>query len=161
MVEIREIRTEEYGFLWEMLHEAIYSPDVKLPKSIIYEAPLANYAASFGRTGDYGFVLATDTGLAGAAWVRLLKGENRGYGFVNEETPELSMAIEADFRGKGYGRQMLEKLIEKGAQVGYAQLSLSVDKRNKAFDLYQKAGFVTVSETDGSCIMVRRTTPAN
>jgi len=161
MIEIREIRPEDYDFLWKMLHQAIYSPAVKLPESVIYEPPLAHYAASFGRAGDYGFVLATDTTLVGAAWARRWSGENRGYGFVDEATPELAMAIQENFRGRGYGQQLLEKLIEKGAQSGYAQLSLSVDKQNRAFVLYQRAGFVTVSEISNSCTMVRKISRAD
>lgn len=78
MIEIREIQVDEYDFLWKMLYEAIYSPAQKLPESIIYEPPLARYAISFGQAGDYGFVLLVDGRLAGAAWTRLLTGENKG-----------------------------------------------------------------------------------
>ena len=155
-VEIQEIQAKDYGFLWKMLYEAIYSPDIKLPESIIYESSLANYATSFGREGDYGFVLTIEATLVGTAWVRLWNGKDQGYGFVDDATPELSMAIEKDFRGLGYGLQLLEKIIGRATELGYAQISLSVDKRNKAFNLYQKAGFITVRETDGSCVMVRK-----
>jgi GNAT superfamily N-acetyltransferase len=156
MLEIREIQPEDYDFLWTMLYEAIYSPNVQLPKSIIYETPLANYVASFGQAGDYGFVITNDAALVGAAWVRLLSGESRGYGYVDDTTPELSMAIEPGFRGRGYGRQLLEAIIAKASEVGFTQLSLSVDKRNRAYQLYQRAGFITVKETDSSCTMVRK-----
>ena len=67
MVKIREIQVDDYDFLWKMLYKAIYSPTIKLPESIVYEASLAKYASSFGRAGDYGFVLANDATLVGAA----------------------------------------------------------------------------------------------
>lgn len=156
MIEIREIQVDEYDFLWQMLYEAIYSPAQKLPESIIYEPSLARYTASFGQEGDYGFVLSADGYLVGAAWTRLLTGENKGYGFVDDSTPELSMAIEQDFRGKGYGQELVNRLIEKLREQGYNQLSLSVDKRNRAFNLYQRLGFRKVREEGNAYIMVRK-----
>lgn len=155
MIEIREIQAEEYDFLWKMLYKAIYSPDQQLHESIIYEPTLAKYAASFGQEGDYGFVLSANNNLVGAAWTRLLKGKDKGYGFVDDSTPELSVAIDEAFRGKGYGQSLIERLAEKLENQGYKQLSLSVDKQNRAFNLYQKLGFVIVSEAKTSCIMVK------
>lgn len=154
MVEIREIQVDDYDFLWKMLYEAIHSPTQKLPESIIYEPSLARYAVSFGQEGDYGFVLSADGNLVGAAWTRLLKGENKGYGFVDDSTPELSMAIEQDFRGKGYGQELVKRLIEKLQEQGYTQLSLSVDKRSRAFNLYQRLGFSVVREEETAYTMV-------
>lgn len=156
MIEIREIQVEDYDFLWRMLHQAIYNPAKKLPESIIYEPSLAKYAASFGQEGDYGFVLSADGNLVGAAWTRLLKRENKGYGFIDDSTPELSMAVEEKFRGKGYGQELLERLIQKLAAQRYTQLSLSVDKQNKAFHLYQRLGFAIVNETATSYTMVKK-----
>ncbi len=99
---------------------AIYSPDQLLPESIVHEPSLAKYAACFGqKEGDYGFVLFVDGRLTGAAWTRLFKAHNKGYGFVNDSTPELSMAIEPAFRGKGYGYKLVNKLIEKLQSNGY------------------------------------------
>lgn len=51
--------------------------------------------SGWGRAGDMGFV-AVDAGSGepiGAAWLRLLGGDERGYGYVDDETPELGMAV--------------------------------------------------------------------
>ncbi|MBC8153700.1 MAG: GNAT family N-acetyltransferase [Bacteroidetes bacterium] len=156
MVEIRRIRADEYDFLWKMLHQAIYSPAQILPESIVYEPSLARYAASFGKNGDYGFVLSADSRLVGAAWTRLLTGSSRGYGFVDESTPELSMAIEPIFRGKGYGQELVSKLIKELQDHGYAQLSLSVHKQNRAINLYQRLGFKVVCEDKTTYTMLKK-----
>ena len=156
MVEIREIQVDEHDFLWKMLYEAIYSPGHKLPESIINEPSIAKYAASFGQEGDYGFVLSADERLVGAAWTRLMKGENKGYGFVDDSTPELSMAIEQNFRGKGYGQELINRLVDKLRRHGYTQLSLSVDKRNRAFYLYQRIGFSIIGEGETAYTMMKK-----
>ncbi len=156
MIEIREIQPNEYDFLWQMLYQAIYSPTQIVPEAIIHEPSLSKYVASFGQAGDHSFVLSADGQLVGAAWARLLVGEHKGYGFVDDSTPELSMAIEPAFRGKGYGQLLVTKLIEKLSDCGYDQLSLSVDKRNRAINLYRRLGFCVVSEDKTACTMLRK-----
>ena len=141
MTEIRELQPPDYPFLWTMLYESIYSPVQPLPQSIIHEPSVANYAASFGRDGDHGFVLTSDGQLRGAAWSRLFRETDKNYGFVDESTPELAVAIDAAFRGQGHGQQLLERLINKLFEEGYSQLSLSVDRRNRAVNLYRRMGF--------------------
>jgi len=86
----------------------------------------------------------------------LLIGDKKGYGFVDESTPELSMAIEPTFRGKGHGRVLVEKLINKLRDQGYSQLCLSVDKQNRAVNLYQHLGFSVVSEEETSYTMLKK-----
>ena len=113
MVEVREIEKDEYEFLSEMLYEAIYFADEnqKLPKAIVFEPHLSKYFENFGRTGDFAFVLRVDNNLIGAIWTRLFPEGDKGYGFVDEETPELSMAIKEDWRNRGLGSLLLEKLF--------------------------------------------------
>lgn len=156
MIQIREMQIDEYDFLWKMLREAIYSPDHKLPESIIHEPSIAKYAVSFGQEGDYAFVIPANEGLVGAAWTRLMRGENKGYGFVDDSTPELSMAIEQNFRGKGYGQELINRVVDKLRKHGYTQLSLSVDKRNRALRLYQRIGFSIFREEETAYTMVKK-----
>jgi ribosomal protein S18 acetylase RimI-like enzyme len=137
-----------------MLYQAIYSPTETLPEAIIHDPSLSKYVTSFGQDGDYGFVLSADGHLVGAAWTRLLVGNHKGYGFVDDSTPELSMAIEPAFRGKGYGQLLVTKLIEKLRDHSYNQLSLSVDKRNRAINLYRRLGFDVVGEDETTCTML-------
>src|SRR5262249_1417700 len=115
MVEIRELRPHEYDFLREKLVEAVYVPSDKEPPpySIFNEPQLAKYVENFGRPGDAAFVLVDNRELVGAVWARLFDLNEAGYGFVDEKTPELSIAIRAEYRNKGYGTSMLKKLFER------------------------------------------------
>ena len=56
--------------------------------------PLRKYSANWGRRGDRA-LLAIDehNHPVGAAWYRLFTENEQGYGFVDEETPELGIAL--------------------------------------------------------------------
>lgn len=158
MVEIRELKPVEYEFLREMLYEAIYFADEnqKLPKSIVFEPQFSKYIENFGRKGDLAFVIVVENELIGAIWARLFPESNRGYGFFDEATPELSMAIKENYRNRGFGTRLLKKLLEALKINGFEKVSLSADKRNRALDLYQRIGFETVSEQKTSLTMLKK-----
>ena len=92
---IREIHKSEIHFLEEMLYEAIYIPNgaKKLRKDIIYNPELFIYIKDFGKTGDICLVAEIQGNLVGAAWSRLFTEDEKGYGFIDTETPELSIAV--------------------------------------------------------------------
>lgn len=158
-VILRRLSQLDEPFLWQMLYEAIYIPEnvQRPPRSIIHKPELAKYVQGWGQPGDMGF-LAEDMQFhipVGAAWLRLLTGEKRGYGWVNDLVPELSIALFSQYRGMGLGRALILKVLED-AQVHYSGVSLSVSKGNPAARLYQRLGFVIVSEDTSSWTMLKR-----
>ena len=99
----------------------------------------------WGRVGDAGLVALDEQGEpVGAAWYRLFKHDDAGYGFVDERTPELSIAIVPEARGRGVGTRLLTALIEHARAEGFQALSLSVESDNPARALYERLGFVRV-----------------
>ena len=82
----------------------------------------------------------------GAAWYRLFEAAEPGYGFVDEDTPELTIAIVPSRRGKGLGEQLLTSLLDHARKEGYARISLSVEPDNPAIHLYEQHGFAKVGE---------------
>lgn len=97
----------------------------------------------WGRDGDIALVAFNDDSkeIIGAAWVRLYKKYNPSYGFVNENTPSLVIAVKAEYRGNGIGTQLLKDLIQTLKENGFNAISLSVDERNPALRLYKRFGF--------------------
>lgn len=158
MLEIREIRSAEHAFLYEMLYEAIYVPagEAKLSREIVREPHLSKYVEDFGRRGDVALVLCSDDLLIGAIWARVFSNEDSSYGFVDENTPEISMAIVEDFRGRRAGTMMLEKMFQRLKTDGVKQVSLSVDKQNRVVNLYQRSGFEIVSEEGTAFTMLKK-----
>src|SRR3990170_3089770 len=89
-------------------------------------------------TRDDTAVLAIDLdggGRLGAAWYRLMTYEEPGYGFVDDQTPEVALAVVPDHRGRGLGGALLRELREAARSQGYSALSLSVEKGNPALGL--------------------------
>jgi [ribosomal protein S18]-alanine N-acetyltransferase len=152
-IVLRGIKPHEFPFLEEMLYQAIFIPhgSEKHDKGIIFIPELYPYIQDFGKKTDIGLVAEIDCKLVGAIWTRLFKG----YGFIDENTPELSMAIDTDFRGKGIGSKLLEAMFRRLKKKGYKQVSLSVDKRNFAYKLYQKRGFQDFEVKGNSVLMVK------
>ncbi len=149
---IRRAERRDARFLRDMLHHAFYARESVAGAD---EQPVYRYVYNWGRPGDAG-VLALDEGFpVGAAWYRLFTADQPGYGFVDEQTPELAIAVVPSRRGHGYGRELLQGLIERARQEGHTALSLSVEHDNPAIKLYEKFGFRTVREEEGHTLVMR------
>ncbi len=156
---IRQLSPSDQQFLWEMLYQSLYAPEGSppFPQDAINRPEIAKYVRAWGRAGDVGLV-AVDAGSVapiGAAWLRLLKGDERGYGYVDDETPELGMAVLPAYRGRGVGSDLLGRLLESAGAV-YHSVCLSVSADNPAVRLYERAGFERVCACGSSLTMVKR-----
>jgi len=60
---------------------------------------------------------------------------------VDENAPDLAIAIKSEYRGKGIGTQLLKNLIRTLKENDFTAISLSVDERNNALRLYKQLGF--------------------
>jgi ribosomal protein S18 acetylase RimI-like enzyme len=152
---IRSLTPADQSFLWEMLYQALYvaADQLPSPREVIYQPDLARYVQDWGRSGDRGFVaIDPTTGQPiGAVWLRCLIGDNKGYGYVNEATPELGIAVLPEYRGQGVGTALLNRLM--ASKPGAISLSVAAD--NPAVRLYQRFGFVRDRESGGSLILQR------
>jgi ribosomal protein S18 acetylase RimI-like enzyme len=111
--------------------------------------------AAWGRIGDLALLADVGGAGAGAAWFRLWTPAVHSYGFVDQQTPELGLAVARPFRGQGIGRQLLRSLVEYARQHAYPGLSLSVAPGNRARGLYESEGFRKVGEVGTSWTMLR------
>jgi GNAT superfamily N-acetyltransferase len=110
----------------------------------------AQYTSGWGRPGDGGFIAEEDGRVVGAVWWRLFRSDDAGYGFVDEQTPELGIAVWPGERGRGIGRSLL-----RAATAEHPRLSLSVEDGNPARALYESEGFVAVGRSGDGTIMLR------
>jgi ribosomal protein S18 acetylase RimI-like enzyme len=79
----------------------------------------------------------------GAAWLRLLTGAERGYGHVDDRTPELAIATAPGHRGRGAGSLLIGHLLAIASER-FERVSLSVRLDNPARRLYERMGFELV-----------------
>lgn len=150
---IREIRKSEYPLLNDFLYEAIFiSEGVEPPpKSIILNDDLQVYVEDFGRFPDDKCLVAeTDGKIVGAVWVRIMKD----YGHIDDKTPSFAISLYKNYRGKGIGTKMMQKMLLLLKQEGYKKASLAVQKENYALKMYNNTGFKIVDENQEEYIMV-------
>ena len=114
------------------------------------DLPVARYVNNWGRPGDAGLI-AWENGPIGAAWYRLFKRNAPGFGFVDEQTPELTIAVVPSRRGGGLGGELLEALLDRARRDGYSAISLSAQQGMTK--LYERHGFRPVDEKDGTVTM--------
>ena len=150
---IRPGSRHDARFLRDMLHHAYYWKE-RAPEDT-GPGPVALYVKAWGRPGDAAMI-AIDGGFpAGAAWYRLFPRDRPGYGFVDERTPELAIAVVPNARGKGVGSALLAALLDRARAEGYGAISLSVDRNNAgAIELYERYGFERVGGEDDSVTML-------
>ncbi len=154
---LRRAGVDDVDFLWEMLYHASYAAELGVPSpaALRDHSDLARYVDGWGRPTDLG-VIAVDaeTGeRAGAAWLRLLTGNAKGYGYVDDDTPELAIAVLPAHRGKGVGGQLLRELLD-AARGTLRAVSRSVRADNPARRLYERIGFRTVYAAGASVTMM-------
>jgi ribosomal protein S18 acetylase RimI-like enzyme len=145
---IRHAGAQDLPFLRDMLRHAYYAR-----WGSEADVPLERYVAGWGRDGDNALVAIDQFQPVGAAWYRLFEQDEPGYGYVDEETPELTIAVVPSRRGLGLGEQLLTELLEDARAAGYRRISLSVEPDNPALHLYEQHGFAKVGERGGAWVM--------
>lgn len=114
---------------------------------------LVRYVEEWPRNDGAGVVAEDDDSVVGAAWFRRFARGRPGFGFIDELTPEVCVAVAPGCRGRGVGSQLLGALIEIGRERGFERLSLNVDSRNPAVHLYRRLGFVVALDENGPYTM--------
>ena len=152
-VQLRPIEIMEIPLLDDFLYEAIFIPEgvPAPPRSIIDNEELQVYVKDFGkRPDDRCLVAECDGKVVGAVWTRIMDD----YGHVADDTPSLAMSLYREYRNRGIGTALLERMLELLRNDGYKQVSLSVQKANYAVRMYRKVGFVMEKETEEEYTMV-------
>jgi ribosomal protein S18 acetylase RimI-like enzyme len=159
-VQIRAVEPGDIGFLADMLCEAVAwrTGEAEAVRKHLGEPHPARYLDGWGRSGDRGVVVVDESGRrVGAAWCRLFTQDDRGYGFVDEHTPEITLAVEPSARGRGLGEALMHALVAAARLEGHRALSLSVEEDNgRAARIYTKLGFRRVGREDNAWTMLYR-----
>ena len=138
----RPLVPEDQQRLWEWLHVALWDPPPAplRPREVLKHPGVSIYAEGWGREGDVGVVGELDGKPIGACWMRLIRG-GIGLGYVDDETPQLGIALEPAYQRRGFGRRLMRAALQAARDYGYRQVSLTVHPENPAIALYESCGF--------------------
>jgi ribosomal protein S18 acetylase RimI-like enzyme len=157
MLRFRPLLPQDQAFLWDVFHVALWDPPPAplRPRSVLAHPGVRIYAEGWGREGDVGVVAlaGADEKAAGAAWMRLITG-GAGLAYVDDDTPQLGIALLPPFQGKGIGGALLRAALDAARGRGYAQVSLTVHPENPAIALYERCGFHKVDLRNTYHLMV-------
>jgi GNAT superfamily N-acetyltransferase len=148
VVTIRPATADDRPFLERVLVLAADWRPGTVPRRVdemLAEPALAHYVDGWPRLGDAGVVAESEQGEPiGAAWWRYFTPDDRGYGLVAPDVPEVSVGVVPEARGAGIGTALLGALIDAAREQGVDRLSLSVEVDNPARALYARLGYVDV-----------------
>ena len=152
-IQLRKRKESDQSFMEDMLVQAIYVPDGTLPERIILQDPKLYRYVDAWKAEDLCIIAEVDNKPVGACWLKWFDKSNPGYGYVGDDIPELSIAIDPEYRGLGIGTKLIRAIF---AQVPdhVAGISLSVDVRNAAIGLYERLGFVVVNQKEYTAVML-------
>ncbi|MER2171164.1 MAG: GNAT family N-acetyltransferase [Psychrobacillus psychrodurans] len=159
MIIIRSIKKNELEFMKDMLYESIYIPEnVKNKEELLNSPSIKKYYEEWGRKGDTALIAIDENNQAvGAVWYRLFDESNKGYGYVDNRTPELGIAVTKDARKLGIGTLLMKQIMKQALDDGYKSLSLSVDPENtSAVYIYRQLGFIDYNVSGTSITMIYR-----
>ena len=154
--KIRPLEKAETPVLEEFLYQAIFQrPGERLlPRSITNEPSIAVFIEGFGKPDDHCLVAEMNGNIVGAVWTRILNGEVKGFGNIDNSTPEFAISLLPEYRGMGIGADRMRRMLQLLRKKGYVQASLAVQKDNYAVNMYRNVGFEIIKTTDEEYITV-------
>jgi len=125
VLRLRPLSTADQQVLWDLLHVALWDPPPAglRPREILQNPAVRIYAE-----------------VTGACWMRLIKG-GAGLGYVDDETPQLGIALLPKYQHQGHGAPLMLAALDAAEAYGFRQVSLTVHPQNPAIRLYERCGF--------------------
>ena len=158
MIELRVGSAADIEVLKRALFEAVsWNPERELPpyEFVVAHPELARYHEGWGRSGDLAVIAERDGEAVGASLCRLFTEDDHGHGYVDDETPELAVAVWERHRGHGVGTRLMEAIEDAARAAGFSRISLSVDSDNPARRLYERLGYETLTVDEGGVRMLK------
>jgi tRNA (cmo5U34)-methyltransferase len=154
--KIREIREDEYHLIKEFTYQAIFLREESMvaPRTVLDEPKLRIYYEDFGKPDEACLLVEVDNMVVGAVWTRILSGEVKGFGNLDQFTPEFGISLFKEYRNKGLGTKLMENMLELLKKKGYRRTSLAVQKDNYAVNMYKQVGFSVFKELKEQYLMV-------
>ena len=133
---IRTIQPTDNPYLAVIIRNALAEFGANKPGTVFYDPTTDDLFNLFQQTGSIYYVAEQDGTIIGGAGIYPSNGLPQG-------TCELvKMYLTPQSRGKGLGKQMIEKCLDFAADAGYQQVYIeTMPELRKAVSVYGKFGF--------------------
>ena len=144
-VEFREINEDDEELIWNIVYvTACMEKSGETLEQAKQNPDRRRYICDWGKPFDYGIIAQTsgaDSIFVGAAWMRLLKIENKGRVTLMILPQSYPLAFIKSSGKQGIGKALMRKLID-GVRGKVPGICLSVrDYNGPAISLYESLGF--------------------
>ncbi|WP_394777855.1 GNAT family N-acetyltransferase [Undibacterium sp.] len=154
-MELIPVEPQHQQTLWNLLHVSLWDPPPAglRPREVLDLPGVAIYAQDWGKPTDVGVLAVDGDTVMGGCWSRLL---TTGLGYVNDETPQLGIALFPEYQRKGLGTALMVHQLDT-LRGRFPAVALTVHPQNGARLLYEKCGFVLHKEVArGYLLMVAK-----
>lgn len=152
-MELRPVSVADLAFLGEMTLLAAFPPG-PLPEGAAEMPRVTRWWVGWGRRGDVGVVGWDDGKRVGAAWCRV-QADVLAFDAEGSPLPEIAIAVAPVHQARGLGTLLLDGLARATSEVRFTAVSLTVNARNPALRLYERAGFLLVARDNDRLTMVK------
>jgi ribosomal protein S18 acetylase RimI-like enzyme len=130
-MKIEKTKESEIGKLEDMLYEAIYQPDEDnlIPRTVLKIPEVYAYIKDFGKSkDDYCLVADSHGEIVGAVWVRIISDDIKGYGYIDDNTPEFAISLYKDYRNRGIGAKLMTAMLKACCWIYFTILNRNICK---------------------------------
>lgn len=142
---IRPIQLKDNPFIAKIIRTALEEYDEAKPGTVYTDPTTDELFETFSSTPESGYFIAEFEGkIIGGCGIYPTKNLPEGYAEL------VKIYLKSEYRGKGIGKQLMDKSILYAKEQGYTHLYLeSFPSLKEAIHLYEKIGFVRVPEPLG------------
>jgi putative acetyltransferase len=132
----RKIEKKDNKRIAELIRKVMVEFDIARPGTVYFDPTTDDLFALFEKPGSVYWVAEEGGVLLGGCGIYPTPGLPEGYAEL------VKFYLSSESRGKGIGRDLMEKAIESAKEMGYTRVYLeSMPELNKAISLYERAGF--------------------
>ncbi len=145
VIIIRPIEPKDNAALAKVIRTALEEFGANKPGTVYFDASTDALYEVFRTPGSYYYVATINDELVGGGGI-----------FPTENLPAgtcelVKLYLNANARGKGLGKKLLEKSMQWAKENGYTQVYLeSMPELAKAVSIYEKVGFTRINQPLGN-----------
>ncbi|HNY14750.1 MAG TPA: GNAT family N-acetyltransferase [Bacteroidales bacterium] len=138
-VIFRHLNPDDNKEIANLIRSVFREFGIARPGTVYFDPTTDDLFSLFSTPGSEYWVAEADGKISGGCGVFPTPGLPAGCAELQK------LYLLPEFRGKGVGRELMEKTFLSARRLGYTQLYLeSLPELGRAISLYEKAGFVTI-----------------